>query len=108
MWGITPLDATTPWGGSGITLFDSGPASVVRNVSAEDGGGTHAGTDPPPASDTPNRSGEDPHEAPRRAHCGQLQKDAFLAIGGTVTLPQCGVFNGPPYLSWSWDGTSGL
>jgi hypothetical protein len=107
-WGIDPLSADEPWRGSGITLFDSGPADVSRVVSADNGGGTHRGTDPPPAADVPNRSGEDPHEAPRRAHCGQLQKDAFLAVGGTVTLPACGVFNGPPYLSWSWDGTSGL
>jgi hypothetical protein len=33
-----------------------------------------------------------------------LQKDAFLAVGGAVTLP-CG---GSPYFSWSWDGVSGL
>jgi hypothetical protein len=104
LWGIAPLPTDEPWYGSGITLFDSGPASYVRSVASEDGGGTHAGTDPPPAADVPNRSGEDPHEAPRRAHCGQLQKDAFLAVGGAVTLP-CG---GSPYFSWSWDGVSGL
>src|SRR5206468_10305780 len=69
-WGIDALSADEPWRGSGITLFDSGPADYVRNVPAEDGGGTHRGTDPPPTSDTPNRSGDDPHEAPRRAHCG--------------------------------------
>jgi len=102
--GIDPLSADTPWQGSGITLFDSGPAGYVRAVPDADGGGTHRGTDPPPASDTPNRSGEDPHEAPRRAHCGQLQKDAFLAVGGAVTLP-CG---GAPYYSWGWDGQAGL
>jgi hypothetical protein len=100
-WGIDALTAGEPWPGSGITLFDSGPASYVRTVPEQDGGGVHRGTDPPPASDTPNRSGEDPHEAPRRAYCGQLQKDAFLAVGGAVTLP-C---TGPPYFSWGWDGT---
>src|SRR3954470_3372950 len=103
-WGIAPLSADQPWPGSGITLFDSGPAGYVRSVPNSDGGGTHRGTDPPPTSDTPNRSGEDPHEAPRRAHCGQLQKDAFLAVGGTVTLP-C---TGAPYYSWGWDGQTGL
>jgi hypothetical protein len=107
-WGLDPLSADEPWDGSGITLFDSGPAGYVRTAPDADGGGTHRGTDPPPAADLPNRSGEDPHEAPRRAYCGQLQKDAFLAVGGTVTLPACGVFNGPPYLSWGWDATSGL
>jgi hypothetical protein len=103
LWGIPALSADTPWAGSGITLFDSGPASYVRSVPDADGGGTHAGTEPPPAADVPNRSGDDPHEAPRRAACGQLQKDAFLAVGGAVTLP-C---SGPPYFSWGWDGVSG-
>jgi hypothetical protein len=103
-WGIDALSADDPWHGSGITLFDSGPASYARTVPESDGGGTHRGTDAPPTSDTPNRSGEDPHEAPRRAYCGQLQKDAFLSVGGAVTLP-C---NGAPYFSWGWDGTSGL
>src|SRR3954464_2668737 len=103
-WGIDALSASEPWNGSGITLFDSGPAGYQRTVPEADGGGTHRGTDPPPTSDTPNRSGDDPHEAPRRAHCGQLQKDAFLAVGGAVTLPCAGA----PYYSWGWDGQAGL
>jgi hypothetical protein len=96
-WGIPALDPAAPWSGSGITLFDSGPAT---NVTPQG----HHGTDAPPTADVPNRSGEDPHEAPRRAPCGQMQKDAFLAVGGVVTLP-CG---GAPYFSWGWDGVSGL
>jgi hypothetical protein len=97
LWGIPALSADEPWAGSAITLFDSGPAS---NVTPQG----HHGTDWPPTADVPNRSGDDPHEAPRRAPCGQQQKDAFLAVGGLVTLP-CG---GPPYFSWGWDGVSGL
>jgi len=96
-WAIPALDPTEPWHGSGITVFDSGPAG---NVTAQG----HHGTDWPPTADVPNRSGDDPHEAPRRADCGQQQKSAFLAVGGAVTLP-CG---GAPYFSWGWDGTSGL
>ena len=103
-WGIAPLSADQPWQGSAIMLFDSGPASLVRSVPDADGGGTHQGTDAPPPSDTPNRTGEDPHEAPRRAHCGQLQKSDFLAVGGAVTLP-CG---SGPYYSWGWNGQAGL
>lgn len=83
--------------GSAITLFDSGPAT---DKTAQG----HLGTDPPPIADVPNRSGEDPHEAPRRAPCGQQQKSAFLAVAGEVTAP-CG---GAPYFSFGWDGTSGL
>jgi len=107
-WGIPALEADEPWAGSGITLFDSGPAGLTRTVPAYDGGGTHAGTNPPPDSDTPNRSGEDPHEAPRRAYCGQLQKDAFLQVNGTVMLPTAPPCSGAPYFSWGWNGTSGI
>jgi len=96
-WDIAALDPSTPWPGSAIVLFDSGPAGNVPSAG-------HHGTEPPPAADIPNRSGEDPHEAPRRATCGQQQKADFLAVGGAVTLP-CG---GPPYFSWGWNGTSGL
>jgi hypothetical protein len=102
LWGI-PAPTAFPYAGSGLTLFDTGPAGYVRQVDGADGGGTHDGTDPPPVADIPNRSGEDPHEAPRRSHCGQLQKDAFLSVGGLLTDP-CGA----PYFAWSWDGTSGL
>jgi hypothetical protein len=52
----------------------------------------------------PNRSGEDPHEAPRRAQCGQEQKDLFLRVGGAA-VATCG---GAPYFSWGWDGVTGL
>src|SRR4051794_40816598 len=101
-WGI-PAPAAFPYAGSGITLFDIGPAGYVRDVDGADGGGRHDGTNPPPVADLPNRSGEDPHEAPRRSHCGQLQKSDFLSVGGLLTSP-CAA----PYFAWSWDGTSGL
>ena len=95
-WGIGELDDQAPYDGSAIMLFDSGPATLSGPVVPAYGGGTHAGTNPPPDTDTPNRSGEDPHEAPRRAACGQDQKDAFMHVGGLITLP-CGT---TPYLSW--------
>jgi hypothetical protein len=96
-----PAITSFPYNGSAITLFDTGP---VRTPSACLGG-THNGTNPPPASDVPNRSGEDPHEAPRRAPWGQVQKSDFLSIGGMVTNPQPG---GAPYFAWCWDGVTGL
>ena len=98
-WGIPQIPSTGfPYDGSAITLFDTGP---VRTVPA----GSPNGTDPPPTSDVPNRSGDDPHEAPRRAPWGQVQKSDFLSVGGMVTNPQPG---GAPYFAWGWDGVSGL
>jgi hypothetical protein len=98
-WGIAAIPAGGfPFAGSAITLFDTGP---VRTVPP----GSHDGTDPPPTADVPNRSGEDPHEAPRRAEWGQVQKSDFLAARGIVTNPQPG---GAPYFAWGWDGVSGL
>jgi hypothetical protein len=99
-WGVPPI-RTPSYDGSGITLFDSGPAT---NTTVDQSGQQHLGTDPPPAADIPNRVGEDPHEAPRRAPCGQQQKSLFLQPHGTV-VATCG---GAPYFSWGWDGTSGL
>jgi hypothetical protein len=87
--------AKFPFNGSAITLFDTGP---VRGANPD-------GTNPPPAADLPNRAGEDPHEAPRRAPWGQVQKSNFLSLNGLVTNPQPG---GAPYFAWGWDGKAGL
>ncbi|HEU5034024.1 MAG TPA: hypothetical protein VFT62_04595 [Mycobacteriales bacterium] len=103
LWDLPPI-RNGSYGGSAIALFDSGPATYERPVDAADGGGTHAGTTPPPAADIPNREGEDPHEAPRRAACGQEMKSLFLAVDGSA-VATCG---GAPYFSWGWDGKTGL
>ena len=95
-WSI-PAAPGFPYDGSAITIFDPGPSSNVTSQG-------HHGTDPPPTSDVPNRSGEDPHSGPRNAACAQQQRDAFLRPGGLVTNP-CG---GAPYFAWGWDGVSGL
>jgi hypothetical protein len=95
-WRI-PAIGSFPYDGSAITMFDTGPAS---NVTSEG----HHGTDWPPTSDVPNRSGDDPHSGPRNAACGQDQKNVFLNPGGLVTNP-CG---GAPYFAYGWDGVSGL
>jgi hypothetical protein len=98
-WGIPQIPSTGfPYLGSAINLFDVGPVGADAQCG-------HNGTNFPPTDDTPNRSGEDPHEAPRRAPWGQVQKSDFLQVGGVVTNPQPG---GPPYFAWCWDGVSGL
>jgi hypothetical protein len=97
-WGIAQAPAPLPCDGSLITMFDTGP---VRS----DAPSGMNGTDPPPTADVPNRSGDDPHEAPRRAPLGQLQKSNFLQPQGCLTNPKPG---GAPYFAWAWDGVSGV
>jgi len=98
-WSIPAIPSTGfPYLGSAITIFDTGPVGADTQCG-------HHGTNPPPTDDTPNRSGEDPHEAPRRAPYGQQQKSDFLQVGGMVTNPAP---NGAPYFAWCWDGVSGL
>ncbi|MBI5106688.1 MAG: hypothetical protein HZB46_17185 [Solirubrobacterales bacterium] len=72
-WGIPAIPAGAPWGGSAIVYWDSGPQVVG----------------PPPLGPEPNRSGQDPHEHPRRTPAARQQKAAFLAPGGTV-VDACG------------------
>jgi hypothetical protein len=109
-WGIPAIPAKGfPYDGSAITLFDTGPVRTVKPVQSNQCGASRTfnnnGTNPPPTADVPNRSGDDPHEAPRRALCGQTQKSDFLSVGGMVTNPQPG---GAPYFAWGWDGKTGL
>ena len=94
-WGIPTLHGKS-WKGSAITLFDTGPADQVTSEG-------HHGTDPPPAADLPNRSGDDPHEAPRRAACGQEQKDLFMRPDG-FAVATC---DGAPYGAWGFTPTGG-
>jgi hypothetical protein len=91
-WGLAPVP-NRQYDGSALVVFDIGP---VRTVA-----GQTLGTNPPPLADRPNRSGVDPHEAPRNAPCGQDQKSDFLMPSGVVTQP-CG---GPPYFAFDWDGS---
>jgi hypothetical protein len=92
-WGL-PAITSFPYDGSAIVLFDSGPVGTQPY-----------GTDPPPPSDVPNRSGEDPHESPRRACAAQQQKSDFLSVGGLVTEPlQPDGPAPPPYFAGSWQG----
>jgi hypothetical protein len=93
-WGI-PQITSFPYGGSAVAMFDGGPV-----------GATSYGTDPSPPSDVPNRSGDDPHEAPRRSCAAQQQKADFLSLGGEVTEPpQPNGPSPPPYFSGGWQGT---
>ena len=64
LFGIDPLRANDP--GSGYVVWDSG--SPVE-----------------PTTDTPPRTGVDPHEDPRATAANRDQKSRFLAPGGVAT-----------------------
>ena len=59
-----------PYDGSAIIYWDSGTPS-------------------PPATETPNDGGADPHETPRNQRIARDQKSAFLSPGGKV-IDVCG------------------
>ena len=92
LFGI-PRIASYPYSGSAIVYWDSGPLSSP-------GPGN---TDPPPLTNTPNRTGDDPHERPRRAPAERqmvsdfLQPDNLSHITDTCNGGPCyaGTFTGP-------------
>jgi len=92
VFGIPPI-TSYPFAGSAIIGWDIGPLRMEQ-----DGG---VGTPPPPKTETPPRSGQDPHEFPRRSPLAMRQKSAFLRPGGVV-IDTCG---GPCYAG-SWRGPS--
>ena len=87
-WGIpsvcTPTatltcDAAFPFHGSVIVFWDN---CLTYDVST-------CQTTPPPITNTPPESGEDPHEFPRRQAAARLQKSYFFRPDGYVIDP-CG------------------
>ena len=88
-----PSAPSYPYAGSAMTVFDIGP---VRTEGTQT-----VGTGTPPTTNTPPRDGQDPHEAPRRALCGQQQKSDFLQVDGLVTDPCPG-----PYLAFTYTGAA--
>ncbi len=96
-WGIEPIDAYSHTG-SAIVYWDSGPTRPDPEAPAET-----IGTDPPPITNTPNRSGEDPHGDPRvdpqemQMVSDFLRPDAQSNITDTCGGLPCfaGIFNGP-------------
>jgi hypothetical protein len=64
LWGIPAIRGAS-YGGSAIVMWDSGSPA-------------------PPKDELPPRTGEDPHELPRRSPLGQQQKSDFLRPGGVL------------------------
>ena len=78
---LIPSIGSFPFSGSAIVLWDTGP---VRTVGTET-----EGTDAPPSTNTPNRTGDDPHENPRSTPSARTQKSEFLRVNGRV-VDVCG------------------
>jgi hypothetical protein len=91
VWGVKRI-SSYPYDGSAIVYFDSGPADFE--------GGTAAA----PTTNTPPKTGQDPHEFARRAACGRVMKNNFLRPGGLVTSPCLGA----PYFSNKYHGRDGV
>src|SRR5215211_2046597 len=78
---MIPSIGSFPFSGSAIVFWDTGP---VRTVGADT-----VGTSAPPLTNTPNRTGDDPHENPRSTPAARVQKSEFLKVGGRV-VDVCG------------------
>ncbi|HSS05133.1 MAG TPA: hypothetical protein VLK89_08115 [Solirubrobacterales bacterium] len=88
LWHV-PAIRNYPYTGSAIYYWDIGP---VREDPLNPG--TQIGVEPPPYENLPNRSGEDPHGAPRAAAAEQQLVSDFFA-GAIQVGDDCG--GGPCY-----------
>jgi hypothetical protein len=88
LWNV-PSIRRYPYTGSAIYYWDIGP---IRADPASPG--AQIGTEPPPYENLPNRSGEDPHGAPRAAPAEQQLVSDFFA-GAIPKSDNCG--GGPCY-----------
>lgn len=85
LWNV-PAISSYPYTGSAIYYWDTGP---VRTE-----GGKTVGVEPPPYENLPDRSGEDPHGAPRAAAAEQQLVSDFFE-GAIQQSDTCG--GGPCY-----------
>ncbi len=83
LWGV-PSIRRYPYAGSAIYYWDAGP---IREDPANPG--KQIGTEPPPYENVPNRSGEDPHGAPRATPAEQQLVSDFFA-GAILAGDDCG------------------
>ncbi|HUC07989.1 MAG TPA: hypothetical protein VMR96_07850 [Solirubrobacterales bacterium] len=83
LWDV-PAIRHYPYTGSAIYYWDSGP---IREDPANPG--SEIGTEPPPYENLPNRSGQDPHGAPRATPAEQQLVSDFFA-GAIPKSDNCG------------------
>lgn len=94
LWGV-PTIHRYPYAGSAIYYWDTGP---IREDPANPG--SQIGTEPPPYENVPNRSGQDPHGAPRATPAEQQLVSDFFA-GAIPRSDDCG---GGPCFAIGFDG----
>ena len=82
LWRV-PSIRKYPYAGSAIYYWDTGP---IREDPAS---GTQVGVDPPPYENLPNRSGADPHGAPRATPAEQQLVSDFFD-GAVLESDNCG------------------
>jgi hypothetical protein len=73
--GRSPYATDTPWGIEAFSVFP-GPGSAIVMWDS--------GSDPPPTTNTPPRTGPDPHSHPRSTAIARAQKSEFLKPDGQV------------------------
>jgi hypothetical protein len=88
LWNVPPI-GSYPYTGSAIYYWDTGP---VREDPLNPG--TQIGVEPPPYENLPNRSGQDPHGAPRATPAEQQLVSDFFD-GAILESDNCG--GGPCY-----------
>jgi hypothetical protein len=88
LWNV-PIIRHYPYSGSAVYYWDIGP---VRENPLNPG--TQLGVEPPPYENLPNRTGEDPHSAPREAPAEQQLVSDFFE-GAIQKADNCG--HGPCY-----------
>ena len=107
VWGVPriqfgdggPYDPNATYAGSALVYWDSGP---VRDDPSSADPADVLGTDPPPIANLPNRSGEDPHELPRRTAAEQQMVSDFLRPNALSRITDtCG---GGPCFDFTFSG----
>ena len=90
---------TYPWTDSALVYWDPGP---VRDDPGSADPADVLGTDVPPIENIPNRTGEDPHENPRRTAAEQQMVSDFLRPNAQSEITD--TCNGDPCYDYTFSG----
>ena len=102
LWNI-PRISGYPFRSSAIVYWDSGPIRPDTTTMDPD---DVIGTNPPPLTNTPNRTGADPHSAPRKTlEEQQMVSDFLRPDGASGILDTCIGGAGPACHDYTFGGT---